>query len=220
MSIFYKNIGLDLDGVLTEHDKFQLEKGLIYFCKKYKKIPSEVIKDIHGYDVTEIFGCSEYERFFFWGRYIWEYCSIHPPRLGASEVTEKWMNEGRNITIITGRKEAREFCFVSLFLTLLTRYWLYRQKIFFHKIIFCSDSKSEFEKKEICEKLHIDLMAEDRVNVLNALKTTCKLVSFYNNWNKESQNDILMFDNFYQMDEFIIQEEKKMQRICSLKNKE
>ena len=130
MSIFYKNIGLDLDGVLTEHDKFQLEKGLIYFCKKYKKIPSEVIKDIHGYDVTEIFGCSEYERFFFWGRYIWEYCSIHPPRLGASEVTEKWMNEGRNITIITGRKEAREFCFVSLFLTLLTRYWLYRQKIF------------------------------------------------------------------------------------------
>ena len=63
-------------------------------------------------------------------------------------------------------------------------------------------------------------MAEDRVNVLNALKTTCKLVSFYNNWNKESQNDILMFDNFYQMDEFIIQEEKKMQRICSLKNKE
>ena len=37
MSLLYKNIGLDLDGVLTEHDKIQLEKGLNYFCKKYQK---------------------------------------------------------------------------------------------------------------------------------------------------------------------------------------
>ena len=84
MSLLYKNIGLDLDGVLTEHDKFQLEKGLNYFCKKYQKSSSEVIKNLQGYDVTEIFGCSNYERFFFWGRFILEYCSIYPPRLGAS----------------------------------------------------------------------------------------------------------------------------------------
>lgn len=219
MSLLYKNIGLDLDGVLTEHDKFQLEKGLNYFCKKYQKSPSEVIKNLQGYDVTEIFGCSNYERFFFWGRFIWEYCSIYPPRLGASEITKKWMKEGRNITIITGRKEIKEFYLVSLFLTLLTRYWLFHQKISYQKILFCSDSKSEFEKKKICEKQHIDLMAEDRPNVLRALKNTCRVVSFHTNWNREIQNDVSMFDTFYQMDDYIVREEK-LQRIRSLNNRD
>ena len=68
MSLLYKNIGLDLDGVLTEHDKFQLEKGLNYFCKKYQKSSSEVIKNLQGYDVTEIFNSSNLDSFFLLGK--------------------------------------------------------------------------------------------------------------------------------------------------------
>lgn len=65
MSLIYQNIGLDLDGVLTEHSKFQLEKGIPYFCHKYNLPRDKVIKDIRGIDIEEIFGCTHQERFLF-----------------------------------------------------------------------------------------------------------------------------------------------------------
>ena len=44
MSLVYHNIGLDLDGVLTEHSKFQLQKGIPYFSQKYNVPIDKVIK--------------------------------------------------------------------------------------------------------------------------------------------------------------------------------
>lgn len=209
MSLIYQNIGLDLDGVLTEHSKFQLEKGIPYFCHKYNLPRDKVIKDIRGIDIEEIFGCTHQERFLFWAKYIWEYCTITKPRNGAKEVTQKWLAEGRNIFIITGRKEREEFFLVSKMLMLLTKYWLNHQNIGYSEIVFCSNSSSEIEKKAICQKLNIEIMAEDRINVLNSLQETCDIVCFENMYNMGLNDKIPNFKTFYEMDEYIREIEKK-----------
>ena len=50
-------IGLDIDGVLTDIHKFQLEKGEKFFKEKFKK--DVVNRDAQ--DINEIFECSEKE---------------------------------------------------------------------------------------------------------------------------------------------------------------
>ncbi len=209
MSLIYHNIGLDLDGVLTEHSKFQLEKGVPYFCKKYNLPVDEVIKNIKGMDIEEIFGCTHEERFLFWAKYVWEYCTITKPRIGAKEITQKWIAEGRNIFIITGRKEKEEFFLISKMLMMLTKYWLYHQKIAYSGIVFCSNSNSEMEKKAICQDLSIDIMAEDRINILNALQKTCDTVCFENTYNVGLNGEMPYFSNFYEMDKYIREMENK-----------
>ena len=209
MSLVYHNIGLDLDGVLTEHSKFQLQKGIPYFSQKYNVPIDKVIKNIKGMDIEEIFGCTHQERFFFWAKYVWEYCTITKPRKGAKEVTQKWLAEGRNVFIITGCKEKEEFFLFSKMLMLLTKYWLYYQNIGYSKIVFCSNSSSEIEKKEICQKLDIEIMAEDRINVLNSLKNVCDIVCFENMYNVDLCDKIPNFTTFYEMDEYIRKIEKK-----------
>ena len=92
---------------------------------------------------------------------------------------------------------------------LLTKYWLNHQNIGYSKIVFCSNSSSEIEKKAICQKLNIEIMAEDRINVLNSLKNICDIVCFENMYNIGLNDKIPNFTTFYEMDEYIRKTEKK-----------
>ena len=60
-------IGVDVDGVLTNLEEYQLKYG-----KKHFKNVTDV--DENGYDICDIFHCSREEREKFWTKYIWGYC--------------------------------------------------------------------------------------------------------------------------------------------------
>lgn len=75
-------IGIDIDGVLTDIEKFQIEYGSKYFHSKGKSIIN-----YKGYETTEIFGLSLKEDDDFWNIAIKDYIN-EPARNCASEVIE------------------------------------------------------------------------------------------------------------------------------------
>ena len=79
------NIAFDIDGVLTDIEKFQLETGREYFKKKYSKD----IVNPNGAGIKEIFACSEREEYEFWRDNIIYYASKYPMRTGCKETIKK-----------------------------------------------------------------------------------------------------------------------------------
>lgn len=92
------NIGIDIDGVLTDLNSFYLDYGSMYYYNKgiYIKNPNE-------YYFKDIFKVSQKEDDDFWTRFINEYCLNTPPRRFASEIIKKLKDEGNNIYLITSR---------------------------------------------------------------------------------------------------------------------
>ena len=87
------NIGVDVDGVLTNLEKFQLENGKKFFGEN--KIVNK-----NAYDVKDIFDCSSSEREKFWLKYIWKYSIEEEMTPYASDVLNKLKDEGNKIYII------------------------------------------------------------------------------------------------------------------------
>lgn len=59
-------IGIDVDGVLVDTGKYQLETGIPYFKKKY----GMGVKNPKAYDIADIFGCCREQRESF-GQFIY-----------------------------------------------------------------------------------------------------------------------------------------------------
>lgn len=59
-------IGIDVDGVLADVASYQMRVSKPYFEKRgYSVI------DPAGFDIADIYGCSQKERTVFWRRFIW-----------------------------------------------------------------------------------------------------------------------------------------------------
>lgn len=68
------NIGIDIDGVLADIYGYQIRTSKPYFEKL-----GYTIVDPTGFDVADIYGCTQKERSDFWHKYIWKYCIFEPP---------------------------------------------------------------------------------------------------------------------------------------------
>ncbi len=91
-------IGIDIDGVLTDIEQWQLDYGGKYFSKYNKSV---VNKD--GYEITTIFEVDDNLDSQFWNEYLYEYVTKEPSRKFASEVIKKLKANGNEIYIITAR---------------------------------------------------------------------------------------------------------------------
>jgi len=198
-----QNIGLDIDGVIFDKARFQLMKGVSFFSHLHHTTFNQVIKDIRGYDIKDIFYCSDYERFLFWAFHILDYCFLESVIDGVVEITQKWQSEGRNIYIISGRKEDIEYEFISKFLVLLTKLSIYKSKVSYKEIHFCTGKDVLSEKNRLCEQLEIDLLIDDRIDILEKVKNICYVLCMNDVWNENIETDIMKIDNIYVADKFI-----------------
>lgn len=162
-------IGLDVDGVLTNLEKYQLQKGIEYFGK-------EKLIDESAYDIREMFGCTEEERERFWIKYIWEYCLLEKSRDGASELTQKLKSNGDYIYIITGRAHTTEKNMCGILFRKMLIYKLKKDGIKYDDIFFCNENNSANEKYEICKRLNLDVMIDDKVENVKEIKKICKVI--------------------------------------------
>ena len=87
------NIAFDVDGVMTNLAKFQLDTGRKYFGE-------DSVKDPTKYDVKDIFDVSKEEREKYWLKYIWPYCITEEMRKNLSELSKKLKEDGHKIYII------------------------------------------------------------------------------------------------------------------------
>lgn len=181
-------IGIDIDGVLTNIEQWQLDVGGKFFSKFNKGV---INKD--GYEITEIFNVSDELDNQFWNEYLYEYVTKEPSRKYANEVINKLKEEGNEIYIVTARYLTDRNTEDGEKMRKIVVNWLTEQKINYDKIIFSPE-----DKKKICKKYNIDIMIEDKVDNINKISSIIPVICFHAGYNKNCKGkNIYRVYNWY-----------------------
>ena len=167
-------IGIDIDGVLTDFEKWQLEVGSKFFIKYNKNIVNP-----NGYDSDDVFNVTKELDSEFWRDYLYDYAKNEPARKFAGEVIDKLKDKGYEIYIITARylTDRNDDLGNNMRNTVIN--WLKENNINYDKIIFSPD-----DKFEICKENNINIMIEDRVENINNISKIMPVVCFDAAYNK------------------------------------
>lgn len=171
-------IGIDIDGVLTDIERFMLDYGSKYCVENNININIS----LGEYDDTKMFNCSEEQAIEFWRKYIIDYFSNYPIRDLAKEVINKLKEENNEIYIITARNEygvPQEF---SGKIREITKEWLDKNEIAYDKLIFTEGSKLPY-----CIGNYIEVMIEDSPDNIKEISTKIPVICFNNYWNSNME---------------------------------
>lgn len=205
------NIAFDIDGVLNDIEKFQLEYGVKYFKEKYIKEyyykhgiilketdikDSDLIIDPNGYGIKEIFNCSPEEEVDFWTKYTFKFF-FENAREDVKETIKKLRLQGNKIFIVSSRALTTENSIKGKIMRTLVEKWLKREDIEYDEIIYCSIKNSDREKAEVCSKYGIDIFVEDKKENIKAISEVTNVICINNRNNKGIENpNITCVDNF------------------------
>ena len=193
------NIGIDIDGVLTDIHAFNHRHAPPFFKKKYNL---DVVDEI-PWDIREIFHCSDKELLAFMKRYALKYAIMEPARNGAKEFTRKLRKDGHLIYIISKRAFSSRKDFLGTLMRALVRNWLWRNGIRYHEILFC-DANIEYSKRVACISRKIDVMLEDEILNINSISSIVKVICFDTAYNREcAGKNISRASDFDEAYEFI-----------------
>jgi len=176
-------IGIDIDGVLTDIEQWQIDYGSKYFYEQYNL----VIKNYKGYETCEVFDVDVKLDEEFWNIYFKDYSINIESRKFAGEVIDKLKKDGHEIYIITARGS-----FLSNSLDVISidenksivLNWLKNNGINYDKIIFSPE-----DKLEICKENSVDLMIEDKPKNINEISTVIPVICFHANYNEECKGE-------------------------------
>lgn len=167
-------IGIDIDGVLTDIEQWQIDVGGKFFSKYNKSVVN-----VDGYELAQIFNVSDELDSLFWREYLFDYVK-EPARKFASEVIKRLKEEGNEIYIITARYLTNKDTLEGKEMRNIVINWLKEQDIYYDKIIF-----SEEEKLENCKKNNIDVIIEDKKENINDLAKVIPVLCFNAGYNKD-----------------------------------
>lgn len=185
-------IGIDIDGVLTDIEQWQLDYGSKFYFEKYGK----EIQNNEGYETTDIFKVDSKLDGEFWTEYFKDYSINVDVRKLASEVIKKLKQDGNEIYIITARgsflsHSANVMLFEENKNIVLE--WLRKNEIEYDKIIFSPE-----DKLSICLENNIDVMIEDKVDNINKISTRIPVICFHAGYNKNCKgNNIFRCYSWY-----------------------
>ena len=176
-------IGIDIDGVLTDIEKWQLDYGSKFYYENYNK---EIINP-KGYETNEIFNSDIECDDLFWDKYFKEYSINVKARKFASEVISKLKQDGYEIYIITARgsflshstnvmsKEENEQ---------IVKEWLKKNNIYYDNLIFSPE-----DKLEICIDNEVNMMIEDKTDNINKISDKIPVICFNAGYNEECKGE-------------------------------
>ncbi len=174
------NIGIDIDGVLTNDDDYILD-----FTSKYC-----YENNLNGFDNANLY---EYRKLN-WDKktinsyreeYFLNYVKNEPTRKFASEVIQKLRADGNKIFIISARhKTAENGTINGESVKECTLDWLLQNNIEYDKIIFTKPPKI----KEILEN-KIDVMIEDSPTTIDELVKVVKVLYYDTRYNRDINHD-------------------------------
>ena len=151
-------IGIDIDGTLTEIDKWTLACGQKegYQVKQY------------AYDAKDTFALSKEEADYFWDKYLDLLFTQVEVKTNASEVIKKFKEKGHEIYLITARSNLDIPISKSnkLDVARITIDWLKKNDIYYNHLEMAC-----FNKDIYCIKNNIDIMIEDSpTNIIKVSK--------------------------------------------------
>lgn len=174
-------IGIDIDGVLTNIEQWQLD----YLSKYYYEKLNKIIVNSKAYDTDDMFGVSAEIDKKIWNNAIWRYIK-EPARPFANEIIKKFKEDEHEIYIITARSS--DLSYVDNINTEqmqnYVKLWLKENDIYYDKIIFSPE-----DKLQICIDNKIDIMIEDKPANIEKISTKIPVIAYNANYNKECQGD-------------------------------
>lgn len=173
-------IGIDIDGVLTNLERFQLDYGSKFMFEHYNK----EVKDGNAYETTEMFNIDSKIDDSFWDEYLPVYATKEPARKYASEVINRLHIDGNEIYIITARYLTDRDDEKGNNMRETVKKWLENNNIFYNNLIFSPE-----DKLEICEKNNIDLMIEDKPDNINKISRRIPVICFNAGYNRQCKGD-------------------------------
>ena len=189
------NIGLDIDGCLTDIETFHLKYGVPFFEKKFNK---SVVNEC-GKSIRQLFDCSKKEEARFWLKHMIKYTIKDPVREGAAEFT-KWAYEnGHQIHIITSRAMSTKQNFAGKLARWAVRRWLKKSGIRYEEITFCDE-----DKLPALKKYNVSYMVEDDPDNIMAMKDITKVICINAKCNAHLVNEcVCRCDSFEEVLEFM-----------------
>lgn len=151
-------IGVDADGVLTDMQKFNYTYGKKFFRKN--------IINPQGYSAKEIFEISKFAELLYGIKYFPKYCKEWKPRKEASEIINRLLMEGHSVHEITARKFVTSKTILGKYSKLWFNDWCQKYDFNFDSINFCSEKNGMRDKYLVCMKLKVDLMIDDRPEIV------------------------------------------------------
>jgi len=172
------NIGIDLDGVLTDIQGFNRRHAPLFFKKKFNR---EVV-DENPYSIQDIFKCPEDEYKAYWTKHLLRYAITEPTRKGAKQVVRKLRSDGHSIYIISKRVFTCQDDFLGRLMRCIVRTWLWRNGIRYNEIAFCDNDVPD-SKRTACLDKQIDVMIDDEPVNIEAIATIAKVICFDTSYN-------------------------------------
>lgn len=190
------NIGVDIDGVLLDLEKFALDYGT-KFCVEENL---EIKINVKEYYEAPKFNWTEEQENKFWNRYIIKYFAESKPRKFVTQIIKKLREERNKIYIITARNEEglpKEEYGKS---QEITKKWLKENNIEYDKLIFVTDA----EKLEQCIENDVEIMIEDSPTNIKNISTQIPVIKFNCGYNENiSGKNIITAYSWYQIYDII-----------------
>ena len=172
------NIGIDMDGVLTDIQGFNRRHAPRFFKKNY----SREVADENPYDIRDIFKCPEDEYKAYWQKYLLIYAIFEPARKGAKALTRKLRADGHDVYIISKRVFTCRDDFLGKLMRFLMRNWVWRNGVECREIVFCDNDVPD-SKRAACLEKRIDVMVDDEAVNINAIAPIAKVICFDASYN-------------------------------------
>lgn len=169
------NIGIDIDGVLTDEHNYIIDKGAKFLNDR--GIKYTLHRDI--YDSEKVFEVTKEQWKEFWKQHIFDYSKNILIRPFASEVIKKLKNENNKIIIITARYYTTYKNEYQEQMQNIVKQWLEKNNVLYDEIIFSED------KVNVCRKLNINLMIEDKTENILSISSEIPVICYNHPYNEE-----------------------------------
>ncbi len=179
-------IGIDIDGVLTDFETWQLETGEKFFSQYGK-----TIKNRKGNDTMDIFDTDEETNKLFWDRHLFDYAENEPARENAAEIIKKLSQDNHQILIITSRSCSKRQLPVKDRMRKTVKWWLENNDIYYDQLIFANN------KLKTCLDNQIDVMIEDSDYHVMPISEKLPVICFNAGYNEHCQGE-----NIFRVDDW------------------
>lgn len=173
-------IGIDIDGVLMDIERFIVDYGT-KFCME-NNLPINI--KMGEYDECKMLNIEQEQAIKFWNEYLVYYATEYSPREFAPEIIKKLKEEGHEIYIVTGRNDyglPEEYVGK---MREITEKWLKDNNIYYDKMIFTEGSKLPY-----CVGNYIEMMIEDWDKVAKEVSTKIPVLCFNCKYNESLQGE-------------------------------
>ncbi len=169
-------IGIDIDGVLTNVEEFEIDYGSKYLYESgmFNKVINNIDFKKEDLNIDENIGKEV------WSKAIYDYIEI-PPRNFAGEIIKKLKEKGNIICIITNRSSNLSYCDITPErMKEIVIKWLKDNSIYYDELIFANGDKTAFI---ITNK--IDVMIEDNPRNIQEISKLIPVICYNARYNTE-----------------------------------